>query len=70
MAEPKGPPDINIATIRTAETLIERHGDGALAFAQAQADRLAKTGSETSAVDWRGVVLAIKQILAGKKRRD
>ena len=68
MAKSKAPPDVNVATIRTAETLIERHGDGAAAFAQAQADRLAQTGHQTSAVDWRGVVLAIEQIQAAKRR--
>ena len=68
MAKGKKPSDVNITTIRTAETLIERHGDNALAFAQEQADRLAKIGSHASAVDWQAVIAAIKHLQAAKRR--
>ena len=67
MAKPKQPPEINISAIRTAETLIERHGEGALAHAEMQADRLAKAGSP-SADEWQAVIAAIKHIRAEKRR--
>jgi hypothetical protein len=68
MATPKQPPGLNITTIRTAELLIERHGDEALKFAEAQVARLAREGSDASSVDWNGVILAIKYLLQEKPR--
>jgi len=49
--------------------LIERHGDEALKFAEAQAERLERAGSESSAVDWRDVIAAIRTIQEEKKRK-
>jgi|RhiMethySRZTD1v2_1073278.scaffolds.fasta_scaffold2203435_1 hypothetical protein len=69
MAKAKPPQGINITTIRTAELLIERHGDEALKFAEVQAERLERAGSESSAVDWRDVIAAIKKIQEEKKRK-
>jgi hypothetical protein len=63
MSNPKSPPGVSITTIRTAELLIERHGDGALSFAEEQVRRFALTGGGTL-VDWEAVVSAIKEILA------
>ena len=68
MAKAKPPQGVNIATIRTAQTLIERHGDQALKFAESQAERLERTGSESSAVEWRDVIAAIRRIQEDKKR--
>lgn len=56
------PPDVNVRAIRTATTLIERHGAGALAFAEDQAQRLAKDGSTASAEEWRAVAAAIREL--------
>ena len=69
MAKPKPPPGLNITTIRTAELLIERHGDEALKFAEAQLTRLAREGSEASSVDWQSVILAITHLLQEKRRK-
>ena len=69
MAKAKPPQGVNITTIRTAEMLIERHGDEALKFAEAQAERLERAGSESSAVDWRDVIAAIRRIQEEKKRK-
>jgi hypothetical protein len=48
--------------------LIQRHGDAAKGFAQAQADRLIKDGSEAGAVEWRRVVAAICEIQTEKRK--
>jgi hypothetical protein len=69
MAKPQEPPDVNVRTLRTAKTLIERHGDGALAFAEAQAERLFKDGSKASALEWRAVAAAIRHLSAGPRQR-
>ena len=63
------PPDVNVRTMRTAKTLIERHGGGALAFAEAQAERLAKEGSAASAGEWRAVAAAIWELSAESRKR-
>jgi len=68
MAKPAPPPEPNISAIRTAEMLIERYGAGALAEAEAQAERLAQAGSAASAEEWRAVAAAIRHILATNRR--
>lgn len=69
MANRQDTQDVNVRTLRTAKTLLERHGGGALAFAEAQAERLAKDGSAASAVEWRAVAAAVRQLSAeGRKR--
>ncbi len=60
---------VNVRTLRTAKTLVERHGVGALAFAEAQAKRLAKDGSATSAEEWRAVAAAIRALSAEARKR-
>lgn len=60
---------VNVRTLRTAKTLIERHGGGALTFAEAQAERLAKEGSAASAGEWRAVAAAIRELSAGARKR-
>lgn len=69
MAKPQKPPDVNVRTLRTAKTLIERHGDGALAFAESQAERLGQDGSAASAEEWRAIAAAIRQLTAGPRKR-
>jgi hypothetical protein len=69
MAKPPETPDINVRTIRTAKTLIERHGDGALGFAETQAERLAKDGSKASAAEWKAVAAAIRQLTGAAGKR-
>jgi hypothetical protein len=61
--------NVDVRTLRTARTLIDRHGDGALAFAETQAERLAKDGSATSAAEWRAVASAIRELSAGVRKR-
>jgi hypothetical protein len=61
-------PAVHVAAVRTAEMLIQRHGDAAKGFAQAQADRLIKDGSEAGAVEWRRVVAAICEIQTEKRK--
>ncbi len=63
------PSDVNVRTLRTAKTLIERHGGGALAYVEAQAERLAKDGSAASAEEWRAVAAAIRELSAGTRKR-
>ena len=62
-------PDVNVRMLRTAKMLIERHGGGALAFAETQAERLTKDGSAASAEEWRAVAAAIRELLAGGRKR-
>jgi hypothetical protein len=69
MAKPLVTPDVDVRTIRTAKTLIERHGEGALAFAETQIERLAKDGSSASANEWKAVAAAIRQLTAGSRKR-
>jgi hypothetical protein len=67
MAKPREPAGVDVRTLRTAKTLIERHGDGALAFAEAQAERLGKGGSKSSAEEWNAA--AIRHLSAGPRQR-
>ncbi len=62
MPNSKKSPDVNVKTIRTASLLIERHGMDALAFAEAQAERLATEGHIGSAAEWRAVAAAGRQV--------
>lgn len=66
LSNPKSPPTVSITTIRTAELLIERHGDAALSFAETQVQQAARMGGGETLVDWESIVLAIKGILAGR----
>lgn len=65
----KPPGTVAMTALRTAEMLIERHGAKALAFAEEQVRRLAQAGAAESAVDWRAVVEAIKELEAAAKKR-
>lgn len=69
MANAQETPCVDVRAIRTAATLIERHGDGALAFTETQAERLSKDGCEASAENWRAVAAAIRQLTAGPRQR-
>lgn len=69
MAGAQDLPVVDVRAIRTAKTLIERHGDGALAFSETQAERLSKDGCQESADEWKAVGAAIRQLTAGLRRR-
>lgn len=62
MSKPEEPPGVDVRTLKTAKTLIERHGEGALAFAEAQAARLAQDGNAKSAAEWTAVAAAIRHL--------
>ena len=68
MAKPE-PPDVDVRTLQTAKTLIERHGDGALSFAETQAARLAQDGKAKSAAEWAAVAAAIRHLAPPKEPR-
>lgn len=69
MAKPEEPPDVDVRTLQTARTLIERHGDGALSFAEAQAARLAEDGKKKSAAEWAAIAAAIRHLTPPKRPR-
>jgi hypothetical protein len=69
MPERSNPGTVAATALRTAQILIERHGEGALAFAKAQAQQLARSGADASAADWRAVVAAIESLLAAKSKK-
>jgi len=69
MPDRRPPGAVAMTAVRTAQMLIERHGADALAFAEAQIERLSRKEAPESVVDWRTVVEAIKELQAAPKKR-